>query len=97
MGYRWRSSRFAPEVVDTFAAHAGEILDGIDEAGSWAALLAAEPGLVRRVPVTGLDAVLVAIADMVDLKSPHLAGHSRGVANLAAEAGRDSGLADEEV
>ena len=69
----------------------------IDEAGSWAALLAAEPGLVRRVPVTGLDAVLVAIADMVDLKSPYLAGHSRGVANLAAEAGRDSGLADEEV
>jgi HD-GYP domain-containing protein (c-di-GMP phosphodiesterase class II) len=97
MGHRWRSSRFAPEVVDTFGAHAGEILDGIDEAGSWAALLAAEPGLVRRVPVTGLDAVLIAIADMVDLKSPHLAGHSRGVANLAAEAGRDSGLADEEV
>jgi hypothetical protein len=64
---------------------------------SWAALLTAEPGLVRRVPVTGLDAVLVAIADMADLKSAHLAGHSRGVANLAAEAGRDSGLADEEV
>ena len=97
MGHRWRGSRFAPEVVDTFGAHADEILDGIDEAGSWAALLAAEPGLVRRMPVAGLDAVLVAMADMADLKSPYLAGHSRGVANLAAEAGRDSGLADEEV
>lgn len=41
--------------------------------------------------------MLVAIADMIDLKSPYLAGHSRGVANLAAEAGRDSGFADEEV
>ena len=37
------------------------------------------------------------MADLVDLKSPYLAGHSRGVANLAAEAARDSGLADEEV
>jgi HD-GYP domain-containing protein (c-di-GMP phosphodiesterase class II) len=97
MGHRWRGTRFAPEVVDTFGAYAAEILDGIDEASSWAALLAAEPGLVRRVPVTGLDAVLVAIADMVDLKSPYLAGHSRGVANLAAEAGREIGFADEEV
>jgi HD-GYP domain-containing protein (c-di-GMP phosphodiesterase class II) len=88
---------FAPEVVDAFAAYAAEILDDIDEAGSWAARLAAEPGLVRRVPTTGLDAVLVAIADMIDLKSPYLAGHSRGVANLAAEAGRDNGFADEEV
>ena len=97
MGHRWRGSRFSPEVVDAFGAHAREILDGIDHAGSWAALLAAEPGLARRVPATGLDDVLVAIADMVDMKSPYLAGHSRGVANLAAEAGRVSGLAGEEV
>ena len=92
MGHRGRGRRFAPEVVDTFGAHAAEILDDMSEAGSWAALLAAEPGLVRRdVQATGLDAVLVAIADMIDLKSPYLAGHSRGVANLAAEAGRTAG------
>ena len=28
------------------------------------------------------------MADLADLKSPHTAGHSRGVANLAAEAAR---------
>ena len=47
-----------------------EILDDIDEAADWDALLAAEPALVRRVPAPELDAVLVAIADMIDLKSP---------------------------
>ena len=39
-----------------------------------------------------LDVVLEAMADLADLKSPYLAGHSRGVANLAAEAARVSGL-----
>jgi hypothetical protein len=34
-----------------------------------------------------LDAALEAMADLVDMKSPQLAGHSRGVANLAAEGG----------
>ena len=61
MGHRGRGRWFAPEVVDAFGAHAAEILNDIDEAGSWAALLAAEPGLVRRLPATELDAVLVAI------------------------------------
>lgn len=41
-----------------------------------------------------LDSLLQAIADLVDLKSPHLAGHSRGVANLAAAAARAAGLSD---
>ena len=49
--------------------------------------------------VTGaeLDRVLEAMADLVDLKSPYLAGHSRGVANLAAEAARLSGCSADEV
>jgi HD-GYP domain-containing protein (c-di-GMP phosphodiesterase class II) len=41
--------------------------------------------------------VLEAIADLVDLKTPYLAGHSRGVAQLAAEAGRVLGLPDDEI
>ena len=44
---------------------------------------------VRRVDGgTELDGVLAAMADLVDLKSPYLAGHSRGVANLAEAAAR---------
>ena len=39
-----------------------------------------------------LDRVLEAMADLADLKSPNLAGHSRGVANLVDEAAQVSGL-----
>lgn len=44
-----------------------------------------------------LDRVLQAMADLVDMKSPYFAGHSRGVANLAAEAARVSGMRDSEI
>jgi hypothetical protein len=44
-----------------------------------------------------LDATLEAMADLADLKSPYFAGHSRGVANLAAAAGRSWGLPESEV
>jgi HD-GYP domain-containing protein (c-di-GMP phosphodiesterase class II)/DNA-binding CsgD family transcriptional regulator len=36
-------------------------------------------------------------ADLVDLKSPYLAGHSRGVANLVEAAAQVSGLSEHEV
>ena len=45
-----------------------------------------------RCPTTQFDAALAAIADFVDLKSPYTLGHSRGVAELAAEAGALLGL-----
>jgi HD-GYP domain-containing protein (c-di-GMP phosphodiesterase class II) len=63
----------------------------------WDAVLDAEPELSRRVGGSDLDEVLEAMADLVDLKSPFLAGHSRGVANLVCEAARVSGRGDEEV
>jgi HD-GYP domain-containing protein (c-di-GMP phosphodiesterase class II) len=49
--------------------------------------------------VTGddLDRVLEGMADLIDMKSPYFAGHSRGVANLAAEAARVAGMAPDEV
>jgi HD-GYP domain-containing protein (c-di-GMP phosphodiesterase class II) len=37
------------------------------------------------------------MADLVDLKSPYLAGHSRGVANLVTAAARVCGLSGNEV
>ena len=40
---------------------------------------------------------LEAVADFVDLKSPYTLGHSRGVADLAARAGRELRLPVEEV
>jgi HD-GYP domain-containing protein (c-di-GMP phosphodiesterase class II) len=77
------------------AQFAGRI--GLDEAASWDTVLDAGPSLARRVEGPDPDDVLQAIADLVDLKSPYLAGHSRAVANLAGEAARVSGLSGDEV
>jgi len=68
------------------------VLDDVDAAANWDAVLDVEPEPCRRVGGGDLDVVLEAMADLADLKSPYLAGHSRGVANLAAEVARMSGL-----
>jgi HD-GYP domain-containing protein (c-di-GMP phosphodiesterase class II) len=94
---RHRGSQFDPAVVDLFCDRAPELLAGLDQDAGWDAILDAEPELSRRVDGAGLDEVLEAMADLVDLKSPYLAGHSRGVANLAAEAARLSGQHEEDV
>ena len=94
---RHRGTQFDPAVVDLFCSHAPELLDGLDRASDWDAVLGAEPELSRRVSGAGLDQVLEAMADLVDMKSPYLAGHSRGVASLAAAAARAAGYPDDDV
>ncbi|MEP6527356.1 MAG: HD domain-containing phosphohydrolase [Nocardioidaceae bacterium] len=94
---RHRGGQFDPAIADLFCAEAPALLDGIEAASTWDAVIGAEPMLARWVSGSELDYVLEAMADLVDLKSPHLAGHSRGVAQLATEAGRVSGLPDDEV
>jgi HD-GYP domain-containing protein (c-di-GMP phosphodiesterase class II) len=94
---RHRGTQFDPAVADLFCQHAPELLAGLDDASGWDAVLDAGPGLGRRVSGADLDDVLEAIADLVDLKSPYLAGHSRGVANLASAAARVSGLSHDDV
>ncbi len=94
---RHRGTQFDPAVVDLFCEHAPELLDGLDQASDWDTVLGTEPQLSRRVAGSDLDDVLEAMADLVDLKSPYLAGHSRGVANLASEAARVSGHPEDEV
>ncbi len=94
---RHRGTQFDPAVVDLFCARAPELLDGLDQASDWDAVLGTEPVLSRRVSGAGLDQVLEALADLVDMKSPCLAGHSRGVANLAGAAARAAGYPGEDV
>jgi HD-GYP domain-containing protein (c-di-GMP phosphodiesterase class II) len=94
---RHRGTQFDPAVVDLFCSRASELLDGLDQASDWDAVLGAEPQLSRRVAGAGLDQVLDAMADLVDLKSPYLAGHSRGVANLAAAAAHAAGYPADDV
>ena len=94
---RHSGTEFDPSVVDLFCTHAPALLADLDQAAGWDAVLDAAPELSRRVTGRELDDVLEAMADLVDLKSPYLAGHSRGVANLAAEAARRSGMPAEDV
>ena len=97
MARRRGGAEFDPLLVDLFCRHAAEVLAGLDQAARWEVIMAAEPRLSRRVDGPELDAVLVAMADLVDLKSPYLSGHSRGVANLVAEAARVAGLSLDDV
>ena len=84
-----------PALVGLFRDNARELLAGLDEGSSWEEVIDAEPGLARRAD--DLDSVLEAMADLVDMKSPHMAGHSRGVARLAGEAARRAGLTGDDV
>ena len=88
---------FDPDVIEVFIQHADSLLKDLDATATWDAVVDAEPRLARRVSGAELDDVLEAMADLVDLKSPYLAGHSRGVANLAAEAARIRGLPGSET
>jgi HD-GYP domain-containing protein (c-di-GMP phosphodiesterase class II) len=82
--------------VAVFTRVGPEVLGGLPVESSWAQLVAADPR-PRVLADAELDAVLEAMADFVDLKSPFSAGHSRGVADLAAAAARRSGNPPDEV
>jgi HD-GYP domain-containing protein (c-di-GMP phosphodiesterase class II) len=84
-------------VVDSFCAVADEVLGDPGRDLDWHAVIDAEPSLQRRLTETELDAALEAVADFTDLRSASRAGHSRGVAELAARAATERGLPDSDV
>jgi HD-GYP domain-containing protein (c-di-GMP phosphodiesterase class II) len=90
-------SELDPGVVGFFCEQAPTIFDGLDEATTWDAVIAAEPSLAAVISDERFEEVLEAIGDFVDLKSPYTIGHSRGVADLAAGAARSHGLPAGEV
>jgi HD-GYP domain-containing protein (c-di-GMP phosphodiesterase class II) len=92
-----RGTHFDPTVVDTFCAVAPDVLGGLSTEPDWPTLISDEPALQRRLTENELDPVLEALGDFTDLRSPSRAGHSRGVADLAARAARESGLPDADV
>jgi HD-GYP domain-containing protein (c-di-GMP phosphodiesterase class II) len=92
-----RGKQFDPAIVDAFCAHAEDLLAASHEDHDWLALIGAEPGLRARLTEDEIDNALEAVADFTDLRSPYFAGHSRGVADLAAAAAREVGLAEHEV
>ena len=83
---------YDPRIVEAFAADAEGLLAPLDGGDSLWELVTGDAG-----PQAGdreVDEVLRAVADFVDLKSPYLHGHSSGVADLAAAAGRQLGFAE---
>lgn len=92
-----RGTQFDPTVVDRFCSAAPEIFADLEDEPDWGDLIAGEPGLRPALSEDALDGALEALADFTDLGSPHFAGHSRGVADLAAEAARRMGMPEDEV
>jgi HD-GYP domain-containing protein (c-di-GMP phosphodiesterase class II) len=77
-----------PRIAAQLADDHGEILAFDDQASAWEETLACEPH--PRVTLQGeeIDRALAAMGAFADLVSPYLAGHSAGVAELAASAAR---------
>lgn len=89
---RRRGTRFDPSLVQIFCRDATELLAGLDAGDAWQAAVEAEPAAGAELMEAELDGALEAMADFVDVKSPYTPGHSRGVAALATEAAKQSGL-----
>jgi len=88
---RRRAGVYDPNLVDLFGKVGKELLTELAATElPWDAALAAEPEPRGWLYENRLDAVLEVFADFVDMKTPHLLGHSRQVADLAARAERGS-------
>jgi HD-GYP domain-containing protein (c-di-GMP phosphodiesterase class II)/DNA-binding CsgD family transcriptional regulator len=74
---------FDPGAAETFARFGVDILEEIGSRDVWEAVLEAEPAPRQTIGMEGLDGLAHALADMVDLKSPFLLGHSSEVAALS--------------
>jgi HD-GYP domain-containing protein (c-di-GMP phosphodiesterase class II) len=77
-----------PEIVGYLADNADDVLT-LDASGSaWDEVLAREPEPRLMLAGDALDRAIAAMGNFADLISPHLAGHSNAVAQLADAAGR---------
>ncbi len=92
-----RGTQFDPAVVEAFEGCAEEISRGLAGAEVWTSALQHSPDRDRPLTDAELDDLLEAMGDFADLKCPFMIGHSRGVAALAAEAGRRCGLPASDV
>ena len=97
MARRRSGTQFDPQVVAALTRAPDEVFAGLDGADVWPAALDLAPDPDRPLSDPELDALLIAIGDFVDLKSPFRHGHSRRVGDLAERAGRSRGLPEAQV
>jgi hypothetical protein len=88
---------YDPALVHEFLPIADEIFERLDKVDPWDESLTCERSPHRVLRGAALDDALLVAADFIDLKSPFTAGHSRGVAELAAAAATEAGLRDADV
>jgi HD-GYP domain-containing protein (c-di-GMP phosphodiesterase class II) len=86
-----------PAIATAFAAHATSILATAEVVDPHRAVLDAEPQPRRSIAGARMLDVAAAFADLIDLKSPFLHGHSAGVARLSRAAGERLHLAPGEL
>jgi HD-GYP domain-containing protein (c-di-GMP phosphodiesterase class II) len=83
---------YEPELAALFAAHAEQLLAGLDGPVDRAAILALEPVPHSMLDETACEQAYLAIADMIDMRMPFTFGHSRAVAALVDAAGKHMAL-----
>ena len=88
---------YAPPAVDAFVADSGPLFALLEAPEPWDAVLAAEPEPHLALSEAGADAAFEVMADFADMRSVYLGGHSRGVADLAAEAARRTDCSESDV
>jgi len=88
-----RGGQFDPAVVDAALTAPEELFAPAPNGDVWGDALAQAPDQEVRLTDEGLDQLVCAIGDFVDLKCPFTLGHSRAVATLSAAAGTSMGLA----
>lgn len=92
-----RATIYDPRMADCFAARAPDFIRSLAGRTSWQAVLKLEPEPHGELRAADVDEMFLALADFIDIKSPFTLGHSRAVAELAAEAARQSGLPESDV
>ena len=89
---------YDPALVELFCGSADEVLEGVRDAAVWAAVVGAEPApWLWLEGDEAIDSAARAVGDFADLKSPFFVGHSRGVADLGADAAAGAGLSPVDV
>lgn len=83
-----RGGQFDPAVADAALSAPEELFASSPDSDVWQDALAQAPDQETRLTDDGLDRLVCAIGDFVDLKCPFTLGHSRAVATLSAGAGR---------
>jgi HD-GYP domain-containing protein (c-di-GMP phosphodiesterase class II) len=82
---RGAATQFDPDIVACLCADPDKIVGGLDDVGSWGAVLDEEP-VLRKLSSHELDEALAAIGRFIDLKTPCTLGHSDALATLVSGA-----------